>query len=177
MSDIQVKVNIKGQELFDLMTSKSEKFAKKGLRAALQAGSKVIWDAMRTNVRKGWHLWPGKNRSRDYGFITDHIGIKTKISDSSEMGSSQIGPVKKAYWAMFLEFGTSKMAAKPFIRPTYENNKQAALDAFTNKMREVFQTEFYSRAASGDVESNGGDSGGTGGYSGDSSSDVVGNGG
>jgi HK97 gp10 family phage protein len=41
-----------------------------------------------------------------------------------------------AYYYKFIEFGTSKMAARPFMRPAFEAMKGQALDAMRDKMRE-----------------------------------------
>jgi len=45
------------------------------------------------------------------------------------------------YWWL-LEFGTSKMAARPFMRPAFESKKLQALDAFTLEMRRQLTVEF-----------------------------------
>jgi len=44
---------------------------------------------------------------------------------------------QKAWYARLLEYGTSKMAAKPFIRPSYEAKKQQAGDAVIAKIQEA----------------------------------------
>lgn len=36
---------------------------------------------------------------------------------------------RDAYYGRFVEFGTAKMAAQPFMRPAYESQKEAALQA------------------------------------------------
>jgi HK97 gp10 family phage protein len=38
-----------------------------------------------------------------------------------------IGPSKDAFWGGFLEFGTVKMAAKPFMRPAFDYGADRAL--------------------------------------------------
>lgn len=38
------------------------------------------------------------------------------------------------YWH-FVEYGTSKMAAMPFLRPAFNSNQQAAIDAFADKLK------------------------------------------
>ena len=38
------------------------------------------------------------------------------------------------YWH-FVEYGTSKMAAVPFLRPAFNSNQQAAIDAFADKLK------------------------------------------
>lgn len=44
------------------------------------------------------------------------------------------------YW-MFLEFGTSKMRARPFMRPAFENKKMQAVSASIAVFRERTQAE------------------------------------
>lgn len=38
-----------------------------------------------------------------------------------------IGPSRDAFWGVFLEFGTVKMAAKPFMRPAFDYGADRAL--------------------------------------------------
>ena len=40
-----------------------------------------------------------------------------------------------AYYAKFLEFGTRKMGAKPFMRPAFEAKKEAAIEAFKIRLQ------------------------------------------
>jgi HK97 gp10 family phage protein len=35
----------------------------------------------------------------------------------------RVGVKKKGYWGLFVELGTSKMAARPFLRPAVHENK------------------------------------------------------
>jgi HK97 gp10 family phage protein len=44
---------------------------------------------------------------------------------------------QKAWYARLIECGTSKMAARPFIRPAYEAKKQEASNAAKDKMVEA----------------------------------------
>lgn len=44
------------------------------------------------------------------------------------------------YW-QFFEFGTSKMAARPFLRPAFEAQKDAALQAMKQRLREKIALE------------------------------------
>jgi hypothetical protein len=37
--------------------------------------------------------------------------------------------------------GTSKMVAKPFMRPAFESSKQAAVDAVRNKLADFIRKE------------------------------------
>jgi HK97 gp10 family phage protein len=42
------------------------------------------------------------------------------------------------YWK-FLEFGTNKMAARPFLRPAFEANKEGAIEAIGKSLDETIQ--------------------------------------
>lgn len=42
------------------------------------------------------------------------------------------------YWR-YLEFGTSKMAARPFLRPAFEAQKNAAIEVFKTTLAEGVQ--------------------------------------
>lgn len=46
-----------------------------------------------------------------------------------------------AYYWTFLEFGTSKMAAEPFMRPAYEANKNDALTIIVEGLRVGVESE------------------------------------
>lgn len=48
-----------------------------------------------------------------------------------------------AYYFKFVEFGTSKMAAEPFLRPAFDTKKGAAIDAITETMSAGISTELY----------------------------------
>lgn len=54
---------------------------------------------------------------------------------TGKAGQSYEGPGKVYYWR-FLEFGTSKMAAQPFMRPALANNVGAATDAITSSIND-----------------------------------------
>lgn len=48
----------------------------------------------------------------------------------------RIGATARAYYGMFLEFGTSKMSARPWFRPAWEESKQRALDKVGKRLGE-----------------------------------------
>ena len=49
-----------------------------------------------------------------------------------------------AYYWRFVEFGTSKMAARPFLRPAFEQSKMAAVERMKNYMAERIAREVAS---------------------------------
>ena len=46
-----------------------------------------------------------------------------------------VGPGKDGYYGKFVEFGTVKMKAKPFMAPGYEKSKAAALEKIAEELR------------------------------------------
>lgn len=50
-----------------------------------------------------------------------------------------VGPMNlvnnDAYYWRFVEFGTAKMSPRPFLRPAFENNKEAAVDAIVDQLK------------------------------------------
>ena len=59
----------------------------------------------------------GQPPATDTGFLVNNIGLKI---DSDGLGASV---ESRADYSVFLEFGTSKMAARPFMQPALESNK------------------------------------------------------
>lgn len=54
--------------------------------------------------------------------------ISTEIRETDKTIVGEVAP--HVSYAQFLEFGTYKMAAQPFMRPAYEENRGAILDLF-----------------------------------------------
>src|SRR6266853_6782412 len=128
----EITVEIKGlAELQKSLEALPEKVGEKNLRAALRAGGNVFKQAMVQNAPK------------DSGFLSEHISVSTRLQNDELAGTCKIGPNgKKVYprnpkWpsrtaalvARWLEFGTSKMAKKPFVTQSFETQKQNAVDA------------------------------------------------
>ena len=47
----------------------------------------------------------------------------------------------KAYYGQMLEFGTSKMSAKPFMAPAFNQSKMQINQAMANKLRQYLSTQ------------------------------------
>jgi HK97 gp10 family phage protein len=151
VDDVTVKIHGL-DELQQALEELPYKVAKKGLRAALAEGAAPIQEAM---VNLAPH---------DTGFLAEHFNVKFKMRSDSLAGSAFIGPqgkidypayvsgayhivrnkagkvVKKvgkiavATVARFLEFGTHKMAKKPFMTQAYETEKEQALARITERL-------------------------------------------
>jgi len=149
MSDgVQFKIT-GGDELAKLLESRPPILASRIIRTSLRGAVQPWKQEMIARVRRGWHVFShailkgrkgqGKlagGREREYGVIADHIVVKTTVDAGGFSGSAAVYPTKKAFWAKFLEFGTVKMRAFPFIRPAFESRKQEVLDRFVEDVKE-----------------------------------------
>lgn len=64
------------------------------------------------------------------------------IDYSVEQVPSNIGPIvgelfANTDYAQYVEFGTSRMAAQPFIRPAYEAHKHELMEEIANSVRRL----------------------------------------
>lgn len=48
----------------------------------------------------------------------------------------EVGPGKEGWYGKFLEFGTVKMKAKPFMAPGYEKSKEKAMEEIEKNLKE-----------------------------------------
>lgn len=120
------------------------RLGEKVIRAALRAGAQVIRKDAQSKVpilkspKKGRKPGTVKKaitikRSKQDKFGV-YLGIK-KLSKSDiadfkdQYHGSKLNPDDPFYW-FFLEFGTAKMPAKPFLRPAFEARKFEALRKF-----------------------------------------------
>lgn len=131
------------------LESLKEKVALKGVRNALKAGALVVLNAC---VALAPHAT---------GFLAEHFNIKISVRQDALAGSAFIGPNAKAVYprkligpqkkdertftrtaemiARWLEFGTSKMAKKPFMTQALESTTAAATDAMVSSLRATIE--------------------------------------
>ncbi|WP_031405270.1 HK97-gp10 family putative phage morphogenesis protein [Geobacillus vulcani] len=86
---------------------------------ALMAGAKVVQEAA------------SQKAPRDTGKLAENI----VISDVKEDGTVDIGPDRDRFYGLFLEFGTTKMAARPFLQPAFEENKEQVQQKMSDVIR------------------------------------------
>jgi HK97 gp10 family phage protein len=90
------------------------------------------------------------------GFLALHIGMRVTVRGDELAGSAIVGPLKADYpqripkqrgrgstisaatVARFLEFGTRKMRARPFIRQSFEARKDEVLAHFIREAKAGF---------------------------------------
>ena len=108
--------NIQALGLVDTGNLKAAVASQKSRRTRLTA-------AHRVGVRSGGGLRSG-----------DLKGGKTADVKAAKAGTGKLG-VDAFYWR-FLELGTVKRGATPFLGPALEQNKQAAIDAMAARLRQ-----------------------------------------
>lgn len=101
------------------------------LRQAAVAGARVIFDEVKLRAPVGDQVYERKGGQHVPGTLRDSILIAydKDVSVPGKLASYVVTWSKDAFYGRFLEFGTSKMSARAFLRPAYEAKKQAAADA------------------------------------------------
>lgn len=140
-----VSVKIEGlDQLARRFDTVAPKIGKAIVRRALAAAVKPILTQM---------VWTVRRRTE---FLAQHIAFRVKLSRDELAGRAAIGVLRANYparegkhgkgstidaasVARFLEFGTRKMRALPFMRQAFEGQKGAALDAFTRAAKAGFE--------------------------------------
>lgn len=108
------------------------------LQRIQQMGQTIESNVKEKALREGAEIF--KEKSKAIAPVrTGKLRDQIILSDIDETGVIHVGPAQQgpAFYAHFLELGTSKSFPRPFLGPAYENNKQAV----QNKMAEVVRRE------------------------------------
>jgi len=127
------------QGLTDALRALDNVASESVLRQAAVAGARVIFSEVKVRVPVGHKTWESEKQKHYPGFLRDALLIAFDKEESVEgkLASYVVTWSKDAFYGRFLEFGTSKMAARPFLRPAFEAKKQAAAAA----VDDVIQTK------------------------------------
>lgn len=137
-------MNLTGfKELADALRELGPRVARNTLRRSVAAGATVIKTDARARAPK------------DTGEMTKDILVKRERDTKGEMSATYSVFVrsgkksrlagkgrdvqKDSYYWKFVEFGTSKMAAKPFLRPAFESRKEEAVKTIGKTLDEGIQ--------------------------------------
>ena len=111
------------QELERALKRASDAVAREALVEATAAGTKVIIDGAQRRAPKD----TGKGAE----------SIHASVTERSRFGVTQtIGPSKNAFYMRFVEFGTVKMTARPFLRPALDEERDATIREVGRKLWE-----------------------------------------
>lgn len=93
---------------------------------ALRAGAEVLKRTMEKNA-------PGPSQKRRLHLIRNIQMSRVKYKKGEKV--IEVGPGKDAFYAHFLEFGTTKMAARPFVEPSVYEAAEAVVGRITAVLR------------------------------------------
>lgn len=94
------------------------------LDEAIMAGAKVIEQAAKSKA-------PVKT-----GRLRRSITVEIKDKEDNFI-TVRVGPGKEGFYGRFVELGTKKMAAKPFLRPAFDENVQEARKEIRRVLKEA----------------------------------------
>jgi HK97 gp10 family phage protein len=138
MADFEFKISGL-EDLQKRLEELPQKVAKKDLRSVLRAGANVFKKDMVNTAPK------------DSGFLSEHINVTTRLRSDELAGSAFVGPNNKAVYparkpswhartarlvAGWLEFGSSRMAKKPWLTQSFETQKEKVVAVVEEKLRE-----------------------------------------
>ena len=137
MSD-GIKIKVDGlKELEQSLLALNNKVAGKVLSQSLGASAKVVANECKKNLPEAaaeqYRLYGGEIVSK--GWLKDQIITKRiKNTESSAQTIVTFKDIYHAFFWKFLEFGSSKMEANPFMRRSFEQAKEKALEQFKEKL-------------------------------------------
>jgi HK97 gp10 family phage protein len=112
------------------------KVAEKATRPAAQAGAQVFYDEVKQRVPMS--AKPHKSGKKTYNPGTLRRAVYQAFAERESGDGKAMYRVSwnktHAFYGRFVEFGTSKMAAKPFLRPAYDAARARALQAVQERM-------------------------------------------
>jgi HK97 gp10 family phage protein len=74
------------------------------------------------------------------GYLRRHIAVR-RVRTGPEMALFTVGPTRSAFYGMFLEFGTRKISARPFLRPAWDATKERVLENIKRRLAEAVRIE------------------------------------
>lgn len=105
-------------------------------RAATAAGAVVIKNSAiqkapedTGNLKK--NIIAKRLPKSETSLTSEHI---VTVRKGKKTAKQKAAGIRDAYYASFVEFGTAKMAAQPFLRPAFDQNKERAVDAMKNRL-------------------------------------------
>lgn len=119
---------------------------KGALRSAVSASAKVVQDQAVVNAREDSGTLRRaiyRTRSKEASSSVQEafiVGVRQgKKFQSKRLRSGGLTANRDAFYWRFLEFGTVKMAAKPFLRPAFDETRQKAVEAMRVRLAAAIQ--------------------------------------
>lgn len=160
MADIEFKLS-GADELLKRMRALPVELRQRPARAALGKAAKLIRDRAAQNalglddpatgeqIAKNIATRFSPSYQRKTGDLKVRVGVlggasqyantrenvrKGRVGQTYELGGDKSNPGGDTWYWRFLEFGTEKSKAQPFMRPAAEQEGQAAIDLFASEL-------------------------------------------
>lgn len=139
-----VEVKLTGfKELSQALKELGPRVARNSLRRAVSSGAAVVRNEARRRARKDTGEMAKDvqiKRERDTkGAMSATYSVFVRSGKKSRLSGKSRDVQKDSFYWRFLEFGTSKMPAHPFMRPAFEAKRMQALEAIQAKLDEGVQ--------------------------------------
>ena len=122
------ELEVKGmQELLNKLTELGKKGSRIENKALLAAAKPILDAATSTNVFRDI---TGKGRA---GLKISRV--KSKGDTKTVLIGIEKNDISEIFYMKFIEFGTSKMTARPFLQPAYEANKSEAMNIMKSEFK------------------------------------------
>lgn len=140
-----IEVEVEGlKELEDNLSQLPEDLAKKVLRAAARKAMQSMRDRVAANTPRGSAPLKKGRTVR----LAEGILMSATLRSDGVKGASilvrvglRVRPKEQSvFYGRFLEFGTAKMAARPFMRPAFDTEKENVLRAFAIELEKGIET-------------------------------------
>lgn len=109
----------------------------RAIRAAVTAGIKPARERAKGLIPVGVDAHRTyKGRLVAPGFAQRSIGTRTRLSKDKQKATASLGVAREAFYAVnFVEIGTAKMPARPWLRPALESTQSQAEGAIADSLR------------------------------------------
>lgn len=114
--------------------------AQEAVRPAAQAGAQVFYDEVKLRAPESAKAHSTKNKKLTYQPGNLKKAIYQAFADKQSTDDRAVYRISwnkdKAFYGRFIEFGTSRMPARPFLRPAFDAMQSRAVEAVEAKMFE-----------------------------------------
>lgn len=126
------------KELTGKITELGAKFAAKELRGVTKDALEEAEHVARTRLKPGTEPHKTyKGRLVSPGFALSTLHIETFVDKARGVVSAVLGVAREAFYAaLFVELGTSKDKAQPWLQPSFEQSKDPMLRKLADSLRE-----------------------------------------
>lgn len=139
-------VKIEGlRELQYALNELGSRVARNSLRRAVSSGAAVIRDEARNlapvdtgEMKRDIQI---KRERNEKGVMSARYSVFVRSGKKSRLAGRGRNVNKDSFYWRFVEFGTAKMAAKPFMRPAFQMKKESAVQAIQDVLEQSIRTE------------------------------------